>query len=411
MNALDQERIERARERLESATRDGAVSDPAIRIVKLNPPVTGAEPVHLNRKLTMLSGLSNSGKRTLFATIEGMQRDAAPFTNESTTHETSPETNDPHVAQLRSIISSCEQALMLTGAEMRGADLVLSDLDEKLALAAEHDASNHDQAASAHTPHPIDPRFETFIASVLAMPSELDSIEKGLAGLSTDPRRVALQAACTIDVPDLDNPQNSSTGPRLFGSTNRTQLQLVRAEAEGELSEYDMTPGSPAYVLASRLDFVGIPTSPLDAVAVATDLISQVEHARANAAAYEGTVQLLTGSAAALATERAATQDRRAHAARRWSTMQHVSRIAQSQLTRDGGRPRGLMPVLVEEPFADLPTELTHATLTMLLQHAEIAQVILLTNRTDVRRWCGAVDGRAECVDATGWFAEEHDEW
>ena len=402
MNALDQGRIDRARERLESAAGRDSASDPAIRIVKLNPPEAGAESLQLNRKLTMLSGLSGSGRRTLFGTIDGMQRDAglSAEAHSAETFEIEVDPNNATAAVLLRIIDSCEQAMLLSGAEMRGADMVLADLDEKIRSLQNSPDSEVDTPEA-----PVRrPEFDAFITQVLDLPADADSIVGGLAALSRDPRRVALKAACSLELDE------AAGGPKLFGSSVRGQSNLVRAEAEGELSEYDMTPGSPAYVLASRLEVIGIPTSPLDAAEVATALLTQIEEAQQHQAAYAESVGALTCSAAELASERELIVTRRGTALRRQSTQQHLRRIARSQLDADS-RARGLMPVLIEEPFADLPDELTQPTLSMLLKHTELAQVILVASDVDVRAWCDAIDDRAQVVDATGWFAQERDGW
>lgn len=410
MNAVDQGRVNRARERLKSAADDGAINDPAIRILKLNPPEAGAQSIRLNRRLTMLSGLSSSGVRTLFATIDGMGRDANNGRSAAQVDGPDDGTDgaadtavDEKTATLLDVIDSCEQAILLSGAEMRGADMALADLEDRIRTA-------QTEAAAASTSNgESNPGFAEFIAQVLANPADAASIESGLADLHNDPRRVALQAACSLD---LGNGEGAG-GPRLFGSNSSVQTNLVRAEAEGDLSEYDMTPGSPAYVLASRLDHVGIPTSPLDALDVATRLLADIEKAVANQAEFEESLGELTGVDAELVAEREMVIRRRSTAARRHVTQQHLRQIARSQV-RDGargGRRRGLMPILIEEPFADLPDELTHATLAMLLDYTELAQVILVTGRSDVRAWFSSPDDRTECVDATGWFAEEHAGW
>lgn len=409
MNAIDQGRVNRARQRLESAAKEGVVTDPAIRIVKLNPPEEGGQPVRLNRHLTMLSGLSVSGARTVFATIDGMTRDVAgtqtPGSESGDSSNAAAETSaDAHITTLLDIVDSCEQALLLSGAEMRGADMALADLDEQIRT-AQSNAAN--ATATDHGATAENAGVDNFIAQVLENPADAQSIEDGLAALHADPRRIALHAACSLDL-DVDT---DFGGPQLFGSSSRVQTNLVRAEAEGELSEYDMAPGSPAYVLASRLEHVGISTSPLDAADVATKLLADIETARANKAAFEESLNTLTGAEAELATRREAVVQQRRAAARRQSTQHHLHQIARGQINSDGSRRRGLMPVLIEEPFDDLPDELTHATLAMLLQHSEIAQVILATDRSDIRAWFGAADDRAECVDVTGWFAEERHGW
>ena len=408
MNAIDQGRVNRARQRLESAAQDGPVNDPAIRIVKLNPPEEGGQPVRLNRHLTMLSGLSRSGARTVFATIEGMTRDVASAANSldasndgpNAAAETSP---DPHTTTLLDIIDSCEQALLLSGAEIRGADMALADLDEQIRSAQENPPTRNNDDAGTSSAAGV----SEFVAQVLHNPADALIIEQGLAALLADPRRIALHAACSLD---LDG-DSGFGGPKLFGSSSRVQTNLVRAEAEGELSEYDMAPGSPAYVLASRLDHVGIPTSPLDAAEVAKNVLAEIEAARHDQAAFEQSLETLTGLEAELASKRDVVVTQRSATARRQATHRHLHQIARSQIKNGGGRRRGLMPVLIEEPFSDLPDELTHATLAMLLEHSKMAQVILVTDRSDVRAWFSSNDDRFECVDALGWFAEERQGW
>ena len=417
MTAVDQERVDRARERLESATREGRVSDPAIRIVKLNPPEEGATPVALNRKMTVLSAMSSSGVRTLFTTIDGMQRDAGAEFVDSDIDELSIDPSDPEVQKLLVLIDSCDKALLLSGAETRGADLVLSELDEKIA-ALQSVQTQTAQVASPVTGGasgvpsgwPVDrtvsTEFADFIAKVLESPAIAQPIEDGLELLSSDPRRIALKAACALDVA-----AGSKGNSGLFGSNGSNQSHILRAEAEGELSEYDMAPGSPAYVLAARLESVGITASPLDVSDVATNLLAQIDQAKLDRAAYEDSTKALTGDAAHIVAEREQVASRRAAAWRRQSTQRHLRRIAQSQLDEHGQRARGLMPVLIEEPFADLPDELTTTTLSMLRTHSEIAQVILVTSRSDIGRWCDGQSDSVAAVRATGWFAEEHDGW
>ena len=187
---------------------------------------------------------------------------------------------------------------------------------------------------------------------------------------------------------------------------------MLRAEAEGDLSEYDMSPGSPAYVLAARLEALGLVVSPLDAADAATRLLDEVDKASAAKVEYEKAVHAMTGPAAVLVEQRQRAIDQRSMTERKVATQNQLLRLAKAQLTAGGGhKPRGLMPVLLEEPFADLPEELTDATLAMLLRHSEAAQVLIVSRRSDVATWCNQVDGDAGCVDVTGWFAEEHSEW
>lgn len=396
-----QTRVEHARERLETAA-DEASNDSVLRIVKLNPPAEAGQSLLLNRRLTVFRGMSASGLRTLFATLDGMQRDAARATGVDNSVALEPDTSSLPT-HLEEIFDSCEQALLLSGAEVRGANMVLADIDDKIRFV--QNVAKPGQSA--------EPAFVEFITQVLDSPADARSIEDGLAVLQADPRRVALAAACALDV---ENPggrvEAEGSGPRLFGSTARHKTNLVRAEAEGELSEYDMAPGSPAYVLASRLDYVGIPTSPLDAARVATRLLAEIDLAMDEKNDFEASINLLTGSAADLAEQRHQVLWRRENTERRVSTQRHLRRIAQLQMQDHvADRPRGLMPVLIEEPFVDLPSHLTGPMLAMLLRHSELAQVILVTERDDVRQWCSTAGEHAMCVEATGWFAEEHAGW
>ena len=342
-----------------------------------------------------------------------MQRDAGGEESDPEVDELSVDASDPEVQKLLTLIESCDQALLLSGAERRGADLVLAELDEKIESfrAAHADKPAHGSTGASW---PIDrvvaPEFADFIAKVLESPAEIASIEQGLDALVSDPRRVALKAACALDQPSL---QANGSGLFAHGAdrANAGQTGILRAEAEGELCEYDMAPGSPAYVLAARLQSVGITASPLDVSEVTTDLLAQIEQAKIDRDEYENSTRQLTGAAADVVTEREQVAIRRASAARRQSTQQHLRRIARSQLDQNGARARGLMPVLIEDPFLDLPNELAGTTLAMLRRHSAIAQVILVTNRSDVRRWCNGLGSNVEAVVATGWFAEEHDGW
>lgn len=401
-----QGRVDRARERLESAQRN-ETADQAIRVVKLNPPVEGGEPVALHRRVTVIRRLSESGKRTLFATIDGMQRDAAGSSNLD--YSPSGDLSASMSSELTEVVASCESALLVSGAEIRGADMVLADLDEQLremqreadAEAGGSDAGSVDGATSSS-------EFGEFVNQAVAAPADANSIRAGLVALRTDPRRTELVAACEADA----SPSDDGAGPKLFGSSSSLQTNLVRAEAEGELSEYDMAPGSPAYVLAARLEYVGISADPLEAADVADRLLAEIYDASIARAEYEASVQAMTGPAAELLERRQQTLAQRAATERKIATQKQLMRLAKAQLdTGAGHRPRGLMPVLLEEPFADLPDDLRDATLGMLSRHSEAAQVLIVTNRHVIGKWCDALEGDAGCVNATGWFAQEHSEY
>ncbi len=395
-----QGRVDRARERLESA-QNVAATDSAIRIVKLNPPLAGAAPVHLKRRITVIQRLSDSGKRTLFSTIAGMRRDVEDLTEQD--YSSDDELSSEIASQLADVVDSCEQAILLAGAEMRGADMALSDLDEQIRTSPEAP-----EIAFVAPP----PEFADFVSQVEDSPAEADSIRSGLKALDEDPRRVALAAACSLD---LANPgaDLEPHGTRLFGSSNRLNTNVFQAEAEGALSEYDMSPGSPAYVLSSRLNYVGISTTPLEAADTAQRLLAEIDRVFEQRVEFETTLQSATGQAGELVAQRNQILARRSATERKVATQRQLLSLAQAQLRNGGGhKPRGLMPVLLEEPFTDLPTELTNETLSMLLRHSEAAQVLLVTERRDVASWCNAVGGPdAGTVEVTGWFAHEHSEW
>ena len=146
-----QARVEHARERLETAAGETG-SDSVLRIVKLNPPAEAGQSLQLNRRLTVFRGMSASGLRTLFATLDGMQRDAARATGVDNSVALEPDTSGLPT-QLDEVLESCEQALLLSGAEMRGAEMVLGDIDEKIRFIQN----------VAKPGHSAEPRFVEFV--------------------------------------------------------------------------------------------------------------------------------------------------------------------------------------------------------------------------------------------------------
>lgn len=401
MNVVDKGRVERARERLESATRKRSVD--GLRIVKVNAPVSDAESIPLNRKLTVLRGLSASGLRTLYGTIDGMRRDAGADKELGI----SPAERDASITTsidpaLEAIVDRCEQAIMLTESEIRGASLALEDLDAKI-----HDTP---EAPNLIASDDFNNEFVPFINRCLDVSADSFSIEAGLDSLRSDPERAALEAVCSNDIEDLDAEDDPAAGAMLFGGGKPGSTGLYLAEAEGALSEYDMAPGSPAYVLASRLDHVGITASPLDAAEVAARLLSQIEVATAQRLEFEDAVRASGGEAAETVAERDRARRSRSETQRRLHTLKHLHAIARNQLADDPAR-FSPIPLMLVDPFSDIPSDLADVTLEMLLRRTESSQVIVACDSHNVRKWCETAGDDTTFVEIEGWFARENDGW
>ena len=246
------------------------------------------------------------------------------------------------------------------------------------------------------------------------MSADANNIEYGLEAVHLDPRRAALVAACSPDVEDIDDVMtidDAASGTMLFGGTGGLgNSDLRQAEAEGELSEYDMAPGSPAYVLASRLDHVGIETSPLDAVDVATRLLHQVDLAKAQRLEFEAGVRAAGGDASNTVAERDRTRSARGETQRRLTTLKHLNAIAYNQLADVPAR-FSPMPFMLVDPFFDIPSDLAEVTLSMLLRRTASSQVIVACDSPEVHDWCSVAGEEVTSVRVDDWFAREHDGW
>lgn len=401
MSVVDNGRVERARERLESATRQRTVD--GLRIVKINAPVPGGEPIPLNRKLTILRGLSSSGLRTIYGTIDGMRRDAGADKELGI----SPAGPDSHVTTsidpgLEAVVERCEQAIMLTEAEIRGAFLALEDLD----------ASIHDSPAAPNLirSDEFNDEFVPFIKRCVDVPSDSFSIEAGLDLLRSDPVRTALVDACSNGTGQGAGSSDPASGAMLFGGGNAGSTGVDHAEAEGALSEYDMAPGSPAYVLASRLEHVGISTSPLDAATVASSLLSQIEIAAQQRIEFEAAVRDAGGEPAETIAERDRVRLSRSETQRRLHTLKHLHSIARNQLADEPAR-FSPIPLMLIDPFLDIPSDLAEVTLSMLLRRTASSQVIVASDNYEARKWCETANEDSTLVHVEGWFAQEHDRW
>lgn len=399
MSAIEQGRVDRARERLESAARDRG-ADSALRIVKINAPVTNAMPLQLDRKFSVVGGLSQSGLRTLYSTIDGMRRDASADAGAKEFFDgidlEDLRLDNPALVE---IVDRCDEAIMLAGAEIRGATLALKDLDEQLIALPD--------AAELKATVEADPVFAEFVGRCIEVPEDAHSIRAGLEAVRADSQRVALEAACEFDIDAALGTGGGSTSSMLFGRTAGTSANVHQVEAEGELSEYDMAPGSPAYVLAARLDHVGIPTSPLDAVSTADRLLRQVDQAVAKSNEFEGTAQIESGSTTDLVARRDQIRESRLVAEQRVESLQTLRTIALDELSESGFR-FSHMPIMFTDPFADIPISLLETTLTMLGRRSESSQVIVATDIAEARQWCANETHPASFIRAEGWFATEH---
>ncbi len=95
---------------------------------------------------------------------------------------------------------------------------------------------------------------------------------------------------------------------------------------------------------------------------------------------------------------------------RRVATLRHLANAARDQQAEDPPRPSP-MPLMLVDPFPDVPVDLAVETCALLLQRAKASQVIVATECYEVHRWCASAGDTVTSVDAQGWFAEEHDGW
>ena len=440
MSTVDLDRIYKARERLRSATDSPERDDPAIRLVELHSPQPGDSSLAFHRNFCVISELSERGRQALSATIDELRlndptnglagtietRGRRASLTHLRTEQQPPGTAlvpsraffagaSAHTAQLAEVIERIDQAVLLSGAELRGADAAAEEIRRSV-VPRPTEIMIPDQ-------HVDDARRTLQALEEVAPPREIVAeLASAAEALNGDRARVALEAKRS---------QAQAAKVQLGPTAGRDVVMLADlavAEADGEIAEYDMIPGSTAGRLAASLALLDIETSAAAAPALAERVLeetTELESIRVRALETidaEAAKRSPNGQGTGRHAELQHIDDQRHHIQRRLRSQQQLLAVAREQwtragigdlnlrshleLTKDTERP---LPILVEEPLADLPARMSGAILSTLLRHSAQTQVICVSDQVDLRPWCTSVGDRAGWVAASGWFAGRDD--
>jgi len=438
VNSPDVDRVGEARKRLQSAARSPHQDDLVIRLVELVSPRVEDDALEFHREFCVINGLGEGARRELANTIDAL-RVGDPNVGLSgivedrgrrvPLHAARRESEAPGTAliptrplasgashrtaeavQLAEVINTIDSAVMLSGAELRGADAAAQDIRDAV------------PAPSLSTALAL-PELEDAQRTIAALdevspPAEIvEHIERVLQVVESNPDRISLTAK-----------KSQAEGARaqvLPGDSRDTAMlaDLAIAEADGAIAEFDMDPQSDASLLAASLDLLNIEATPASAPAMAHKVLGEcAELAEIRRKAQEtldagGSPHSAGSQQQRDQLERIEMQ--RAHIQRRLRSQQQLLAVAREQwaiigigeldlrthldLTERATRP---LPILIEEPLADLPMRLSAAIMSMLLRHSNTTQVVCVSDQADLHAWCDRVGERAGWVAASGWFAE-----
>lgn len=429
------DRVGQARQRLQTVASPPHEDDPAIRLVELNSPRPEDAPLEFHRDFCVINGLGEDGRRALADTIDALrlgdphtglsgivedhgrrtplhaarQQPEAPGTSlvptrplqAGASHRTS------EAAQLAEVIETIDRAVLLSGAELRGADAA--------AQAARDEMPEPKASTALAIPEIEDARRTLAAVDEVAPPAEIvEHIARVLEVVESNPERIALAAR--------RSQAEGARGQVQPGDSRNVAMlaDLAIAEADGAIAEFDMRTQSDASLLASSLDLLSIETTPASAPAMAKKVLAEcAELAEIRDRAQEVIDDAQPELAPADGGRLELIEQHRVHIQRRLRSQLQLLALAREQwamigmgeidlrthidLSSDTTRP---LPVLVEEPLADLPMRLSGAIMTTLLRHSSTTQVICVSDQSDLRAWCDRVGDRAGWVAAAGWFAE-----
>lgn len=429
--SVDQTRVDEARERLRAADQNPFRNDPAIRVVELDSPRDGDEPLAVHPRVAVLDGLSESAKQSIAATVDGIRlrnRNVGltgrvevngrrrPISSLDQTDRfvgSGLEAADlfisaPEANLYIEVAKSAERAIRLSAAELRGADERADLIDAQRAELAQ-------SLAAASTLEPSADDRQAMLAMidevVLPVPA-VQQLQRGVAALHADPQRVSLRAAIE---------QAEAARARLLPSDgNQAALlaDLALAEADGSLAAYDVIPGGAASMLHGQLSQLGLDSTPDQAPVVAERVIAEsielheMRHSLSRELGQGEVVEIADSidDDKSLLDQRRALDEQRMRIQRRLRAQQQLLAIAQETIAElqglgDSARAAGdLSPLLIEEPLADLPASLNGAVLSMLLRHSAHRQLICISNQRQLEQWSASVAGRAGWTRSQGWF-------
>ncbi|MFT7476224.1 MAG: hypothetical protein ACI81L_003173 [Verrucomicrobiales bacterium] len=446
MNTVDHDWVQEARPRLD-AVGSSATGDPALRVLELDSPRPDEAPLRLHKAFCVIGGLSESARHALAATVDGIRTSNAniglagtveSFGRRVPIHTLRVSDRTPgtalvpaaaifgrtsartaEAALLAEVIETIGQAVLLSGAELRGADAAATAVTNRLrGLSPEH-ADKLGTSIEIHDGDKAEDRAAlAALGEIAPDPMAVRRIEEALDLLRSDNVRTRLQAACS---------QAAASKAQLLPSDARDVAMLADlavAEAQGCLAEYDMTPGSPAESLTAQLAQISVDAAAFNAPSIAERIISESAELESIRARLVRSIAAANPfpEVAFLSDERRRIDEQRLHIQRRLRSQQQLLAIAREQwgriglgevdlrstidLSDDADRPP---PILVEDPLNGLPARLSGAILSTLLRHSSQTQVLCVSDQIDLKQWCASVGDRADWVPATGWFAGRHE--
>ena len=434
-------RVKEARERLAAADSPEGNNDPAVRLVELFSPRPAEGSLTLHRAFSVVFDLTDAARQSLAATIDGIRSEnenvgldgvvetygrrypihqatsLAPKVPGSALVPTSSllgrsASHTSEQAALLEVIDTIDRAILLTSAELRGAEAAASDIETERGIVTNRDAGS--AVGATLVMRSEDEEMLEALDAVAPPVTAVSELSAVVDLLSDDPERIRLEAALSQ--------ARAARDCVLPGDANDVIVlaDLAIAEANGALAEYDMTPGSPTEVLTGQLAALGFTAAPFEAAEVANRLIDESAELETIRARLVRSIELaaMPPEIVELDTARAIVAERQLRISRRLRSQQQLLAVARAESRRlgldgDGNgaildlrdEPERPFPILIEEPLADLPARLSGAILSMLLRYSHQTQVICVTDQTDLASWCESVGERADWVSAGGWFA------
>lgn len=437
----DQGRIQQARERLAAADSPLGLHDPAVRLVELTSPRSAERGLTLHRAFSVIFELTDPARQSLAATIDGLRSNnenigltgvvetygqrypmhqatsLAPKVPGSALVPTSltPTRSEAHTAEqaaLLEVIDTVDRAILLSGAELRGAEAVAADIATERAIVTNSDSGSAIGAALVIRSE--DEEMLEALDMVAPPVTAINELRTVVDRLADDPDRTRLEAGLSQAKAARDCVQPGDANEVLV------LADLAIAEADGALAEYDMTPGSPTEMLTAHLAALGFQAAPFEAATVANRLINESDELEGIRARLVRSIELaaVPPEIVELDEARSIVDERILRIGRRLRSQQQLLAVARAEARRlgiDANRSGAVLdlrdeterpfPVLIEEPLADLPARLSGAILSILLRYSHQTQVICVSDQVDLRSWCDSVGERAGWVEAQGWFA------
>ena len=429
--SLDQQRVEEVRERLRAADQSPFRHDPAIRVVELDSPRDDDAALELHPRVAVLAHLSDGAQQALAATVDAirLRNPNVGLTGRVETHgRRRPFTmlnrlkqqpgrgidtsnafiSAPEATLYVEVAKSAERAILVSAAELRGADERAGELDQQ----RDELASSLESASTALVHADERAAMIATIDDVLLPVETVERLQAGIDAVYADKQRVQLQA--TLE-------QAEAVKARVLpgdGVQAALLADLAIAEADGTLAAYDVMPGGPSALLHEQLLGLGLDGSPDQAPKVAARVIAESIELRdmryaLNRELGESVEPEAIDDEDSLLDLRRTVDEQRMRIQRRLRAQQQLLAIAQAAIAElsghgDPARSAGdLSPVLIEEPLADLPTELNGAVLSMLLRHSAHRQVICISDQRLLKNWTDSVTERAGWTEAHGWFLRQ----